>query len=51
MKKNQKLWNREAKKVAYFVSRDSEYTVVRIDGLNTPIKNEKFDLYYEVINE
>ena len=47
MKKNQKLWNNLAKKVAYFISRDETYTKVRIDGLVSTISNDKFDLYYE----
>jgi len=51
LKEYQKLWNNKAKKVAYFVRRDKEYTVVKIDGLNTHIKNEYFDTYYEKIND
>ena len=51
MEENQKLWNNKAKKVAYFVSREKEYTKVRINGLVAMISNADFDKYYEIVNE
>lgn len=50
MKKNQKLWNNKAKKVAYFLEDNGEYIKVKIDGLNTIVPKKIFDEFYEVID-
>ena len=51
MKENQKLWNNKSKKIAYFVSKEKEYTRVRINGLVAMVNNADFDKYYEIVNE
>lgn len=48
MKENQKLWNKEAKKIAYFVRQDKTHTWVIIDGIVSSLKNKDFYKVYEI---
>ena len=49
MKEGTKLWNKQAKKVAYFQKESEEYVYIKINGLTTPVKKEIFDAIYEVL--
>ena len=49
MNENQKLWNSQAKKAAYYISEDKEYIKVKIDGLVTNVPRKVFESIYEII--